>query len=188
VPLEFVASSNGNVMLRCSLEEIERLDMAEETDFLPGTVGYEGYDPANVMPLPYFALGADNTSLPVTYDKPVGEVAFRRDVPVHATDGEIGRVHGVVIDPSDHLVTHVLLQEGIYGDVKRSPFPSAPFRTSGPTFDSASRRARCKNYHPLIFTDLTIRRALGLRPTAVAPNNLHEMSRHCIRSKENELT
>ena len=112
MPLEFVASSNGNVMLRCSLEEIERLDMAEETDFLPGTVGYEGYDPANVMPLPYFALGADNTSLPVTYDKPVGEVAFRRDVPVHATDGEIGRVHGVVIDPSDHLVTHVLLQEG----------------------------------------------------------------------------
>ena len=113
VPLELVASYNGNVMLRCSLEEFERLDMAEETDFLPGTVGYEGYDPANVMPLPYFALGAGNTSLPVTYDKlPVGEVAVRRDVPVHATDGEIGRVHGVVIDPSDHLVTHVLLQEG----------------------------------------------------------------------------
>jgi len=113
VPLELVESSNGSVTLRCSLEEFERLDMAEETDFLPGTVGYEGYDPATVMPLPYFALGVGNTSLPVTYDKlPVGEVAVRRDVPVHATDGEIGRVHGVVIDPSDHHVTHVLLQEG----------------------------------------------------------------------------
>src|ERR1039458_10662612 len=36
VPLELVASYNGNVKLRCSLEEFERLDMAEETDFLPG--------------------------------------------------------------------------------------------------------------------------------------------------------
>jgi sporulation protein YlmC with PRC-barrel domain len=31
---------------------------------------------------------------------------------VHATDGEIGRVQGLVIDPGSHHVTHVLLQEG----------------------------------------------------------------------------
>ena len=31
---------------------------------------------------------------------------------VHATDGDIGRVQGLVIDPRDHHVTHVLLQEG----------------------------------------------------------------------------
>jgi len=113
VPLELVASSTGDVTLRCSLEEFERLDIAEETDFLPGTMGYPGYDPENVWPLPYFALGAGNTSLPVTHDKlPLGEVAVRRNVPVHATDGEIGKVHGVVIDPGDHHITHILLQEG----------------------------------------------------------------------------
>jgi len=113
VPLELIASSNGDVTLSCSLEQFERLDVAEETDFLPGTVGYQGYDAANVLPLPYFALGAGGSSLPVTYDKlPLGEVSIRRNVPVHATDGEIGKVHGVVIDPNDHHVTHVLLQEG----------------------------------------------------------------------------
>jgi sporulation protein YlmC with PRC-barrel domain len=32
--------------------------------------------------------------------------------PVHATDGEIGQVEGLVIDPRSHHVTHVLLQEG----------------------------------------------------------------------------
>jgi sporulation protein YlmC with PRC-barrel domain len=31
---------------------------------------------------------------------------------VHATDGEIGQVEGLVIDPDNHQVTHVLLQEG----------------------------------------------------------------------------
>jgi sporulation protein YlmC with PRC-barrel domain len=42
----------------------------------------------------------------------MGEITVRRDEPVHATDGEIGRVQGLIIDPGDHHVTHVLLQEG----------------------------------------------------------------------------
>jgi hypothetical protein len=49
----------------------------------------------------------------VTYDKvPLGEVEVRRGAHVHATDGSIGRVRGPVIDPTDHHVTHVLLDEG----------------------------------------------------------------------------
>jgi uncharacterized protein YrrD len=31
---------------------------------------------------------------------------------VHAVDGEIGRVEGFIVNPADHRVTHVLLQEG----------------------------------------------------------------------------
>jgi len=49
----------------------------------------------------------------ITYDSvPVGEVEVRRGEHVHATDGEIGRVEGLVTDPGSHQVTHVLLQEG----------------------------------------------------------------------------
>ena len=49
----------------------------------------------------------------VTYDAvPAGEVAVRRGERVHATDGDIGQVEGLVIDPRNHHVTHVLLQEG----------------------------------------------------------------------------
>ena len=43
---------------------------------------------------------------------PPGEVDIRRGDPVHATDGLIGAVHGLVIDPADDHVTHVILQEG----------------------------------------------------------------------------
>ncbi len=49
----------------------------------------------------------------VTYDKlPPDEVEVRRGDHVHATDGAIGRVQGLVVDPSNNHVTHVLLHEG----------------------------------------------------------------------------
>jgi sporulation protein YlmC with PRC-barrel domain len=113
VPLDLVDSSKGELTLRCTVDEFQRLELAEETDFLPGTIDYQGYDSERVWSLPYLALGPGSTTLPVTYDKlPLGEVAVRRGVPVHATDGEIGKVQGLVIDAGDHHVTHVLLQEG----------------------------------------------------------------------------
>ena len=49
----------------------------------------------------------------IAYDTlPLGEVAVRHGEQVHATDGTIGQVQGLVIDPGSRHVTHVLLQEG----------------------------------------------------------------------------
>ena len=49
----------------------------------------------------------------VTVDSvPSGEVDIRRELTVCATDGEIGQVQGLVVEPGGHYVTHVLLQEG----------------------------------------------------------------------------
>jgi sporulation protein YlmC with PRC-barrel domain len=49
----------------------------------------------------------------VTVDSvPFGEVEIRRELTVCATDGEIGQVRGLVVEPGGHYVTHVLLQEG----------------------------------------------------------------------------
>jgi hypothetical protein len=38
---------------------------------------------------------------------------------VHATDGNIGEIQGLVIDSGSHQVTHVLLEEG-HGSAARS--------------------------------------------------------------------
>ena len=57
---------------------------------------------------------------------PEGEVEVRRGEHVHATDGAIGRVQGFVIDPTDHHLTHVLLDEGHQWGKKRVAIPSAP--------------------------------------------------------------
>jgi hypothetical protein len=43
---------------------------------------------------------------------PLGEVGIHRGDSVHATDGEIGVVKGLVIERRTHHVTHVLLQDG----------------------------------------------------------------------------
>ena len=119
VPLDLVDATTGEIRLRCSLAEFEELDPAEETQFLPGTPGYPGYDPEQVLFTPYYGVGMGAgmagayAPLTVTYDTvPLDEVEVRRGEHVHATDGHIGKVQGLVIDPDSHHVTHVLLQEG----------------------------------------------------------------------------
>jgi sporulation protein YlmC with PRC-barrel domain len=123
VPLDLVDTTGGELRLRCTLEEFERLDSAEDTQFVPGTYGYGAFGPEQVVSWPYYGLGGMDTvtadalaggvSQTATYDMiPLGEVEVRRDEHVHATDGNIGQVQGLVIEPRSHHVTHVLLQEG----------------------------------------------------------------------------
>ena len=116
VPLDLVDATTGEIRLRCTLAEFEELDPAEETQFLPGTPGYPGYDPEQMLIMPYYNIGmaeAYSGPMTVTYDAvPLDKVEVRRGEHVHATDGHIGKVQGLVIDPDSHHVTHVLLQEG----------------------------------------------------------------------------
>jgi len=122
VPLDLVDATNGEIRLRCTLAQFEHLDAAEETQFVPGTRGYAAYGPDQVLSWPYSSLSGttgvagdtvSGVSETVTYDAiPLGEVAVRRGDRVHAADGAIGHVEGLVIDARNHHVTHVLLAEG----------------------------------------------------------------------------
>jgi len=133
VPLGLVDAAAGEIRLLCTLAEFEKLDPAEETQFMPGRGGYPGYEPDEVFNLPYYgrgpgmrggSLGVRKVSQTVTQDSvPLGEVEVRRGEHVHATDGDIGLVQGLVIDPPSHNVTHVLLQEGHFGGRKEVAIP-----------------------------------------------------------------
>jgi sporulation protein YlmC with PRC-barrel domain len=122
VPLGLADAAAGEIRLRCTLADFEKLDPAEETQFLPGTPGapgYPGYDAEQVLSMPYYGMdmgmgmGGNYVPQTVTYDTvPLDEVEVRRGEHVHATDGHIGKVQGLVVDPDSHRVTHVLLQEG----------------------------------------------------------------------------
>ncbi len=119
VPLDMVESGADGVRLRCTLAEFEKLPSAEETDFLPGGSGYDAYEAHEAYYWPYFGLegGADPrlalASAVETRDMlPRGEIGVRRGEAVHASDGEIGKVEGFVVDSARGHVTHVLLQEG----------------------------------------------------------------------------
>jgi sporulation protein YlmC with PRC-barrel domain len=127
VPLDLVDATAAEIRLRCTLAEFEKLSPAEETKFIPGGSGNVDYGEGRILSWPYYGLGLEGGPMAasgmgvemadvgqtVIYDRiPLGEVSVSRGQPVHATDGHIGRVQGLVIDPRDHHVTHVLLQEG----------------------------------------------------------------------------
>jgi hypothetical protein len=139
VPLDLVDATSGQIRLRCTLAEFEQLDLAEETQFIPGgTIG--GYSPEQMLTLPYYGLGPGLAGFgpemvpgSVTYDTiPLGEVEVRRNEHVHATDGSIGRVQGLVIEPQGHHVTHVLLQEGHLWGKKEVAIPVRAVATVDP--------------------------------------------------------
>ncbi len=128
VPIDLVDTTAEEIHLRCSAAEFDALEDAEETHFLLEGSEQPGYGYGEVLAWPYYGLGmgmgmGTGTGMGgvgmagappfVSYDRvPVGEVDIRRGEHVHATDGNIGRVQGLVIDPKDHRVTHVLLEEG----------------------------------------------------------------------------
>jgi sporulation protein YlmC with PRC-barrel domain len=140
VPIGLVESAAPGIKLRCTIAEFNALEEAEETRFIPGASGEWDYQQQQMLSLPYYGLGtgtgmglgiggmhvgdADVVPHPVIADRvPAGEVEVRRGDQVHATDGTIGKVQGLAVDPADHHVTHVLLDEGHLWGKKRVAIP-----------------------------------------------------------------
>jgi sporulation protein YlmC with PRC-barrel domain len=137
VPVDLVVSASEGITLSCSGAQFEQLDEAEETQFLPGGGAQWGYGQDQMLSRPYYGLGGPAfgmsgmgmgmgtpASQVVTKDRvPMGEVEVRRGDHVHATDGAIGRVQGLVVHPGDHCVTHVLLDQGHLWGQKKVAIP-----------------------------------------------------------------
>jgi sporulation protein YlmC with PRC-barrel domain len=127
VPVDLVDTTTGQIRLRCTQAEFQALRPAQETHSVPdldptghpastpkakrAPAGLGG--PPGVFARPVSDRGEPEAPQQVTVDSvPSGEVDIRRDLSVRATDGEIGHVQGLVVEPGGHQVTHVLLQEG----------------------------------------------------------------------------
>jgi sporulation protein YlmC with PRC-barrel domain len=114
VPVDLVDATTGQIRLRCTLAEFQALRPAREggsvADLDP--TGHLGNSPNQVRWVlgPVHDPDADQGGT-VDY-VPSGEVDIRRELVVCATDGEIGQVQGLIVEPGGHRVTHVLLQEG----------------------------------------------------------------------------
>ena len=139
VPVDLIDAMAGEIRLRCTLAEFARLGWAKETHFLPKSGVHPGYAPGQVFSWPYYGVGGRLTAvhmgnLPqtVTYHSvPLGEVEISRGEPVHATDGDIGEVQGLVIDPHNHHVTHVLLRKGHLPGRKEVAIPISAVASTG---------------------------------------------------------
>lgn len=122
-------TATGEVRLRCTMAEFGQLDAAEATYFFPGDEDYELYRQEQVVSWPYYAPpGAGLQGLPgrpgdpaqvtqvVTVDAVPDQLPDEDEVSrgdrVHAKDGDIGRVQGIVVDTGSGRVVSLLLREG----------------------------------------------------------------------------
>ena len=115
VPLDLVDTTGGGLSLRCTVEEFGNLEPAEEAELAEDVTG------GLALNAP---MGATSPVPVILQDVvPLGETDVERGEPVHAVDGEIGRVEGLLVDPDNHRVTHVLLQEGHLWGRKKVSIP-----------------------------------------------------------------
>ena len=112
VPLELVDSAPDEIRLRCTSAEFDSLDPAAEGQFIASVADTPDYRQTDVVTWPHFGYRGSKGYLETADTIPPGEVEVQRGEHVDATDGHIGQVEGLVIDPDSRHVTHVLLQEG----------------------------------------------------------------------------
>ncbi|HEY6310853.1 MAG TPA: hypothetical protein VIY52_08605 [Streptosporangiaceae bacterium] len=118
VPLDLVDAAPDQVRLRCTEAEFKNLDAAEETvaEFVPGYP-----DPVQMLPPGWRGAGGGPAAEGGTIQRikeqetidvvPPGEVEEHGDY-VHATDGDVGRLHALRVDEASGQITHVLVKEG----------------------------------------------------------------------------
>jgi sporulation protein YlmC with PRC-barrel domain len=149
VPIDLVTSTANVIQLACTTSEFDALEAADESQFLSGGDGQLGYSADQMHSLPYYGLatqdmgtrvtglgitatGRNTDPEPARYDHiPLGEVEVRRGDHVYASDEPVGRVQGLVLNPSDHHVTHILLDEGHLWGKKRVAIPISAVKRVG---------------------------------------------------------
>jgi sporulation protein YlmC with PRC-barrel domain len=128
VPVDLVDAATGQIRLPCALAEFQALRPAQETESVPDldpaghpgnapnqvTRTFRGWRLADGVVVAQPPPGAEpEAPQQVTVDYvPAGGVDIHREQTACATDDEIGQVHGLIVEPGGHQVTHVLLQAG----------------------------------------------------------------------------
>ena len=112
VPVELVGSATDEIRLKCTVADFNTLDPAKEGQFIASVNDAPDYRPTDTVAWAHFGYRGSRGHLEADDAIPLGDVEVQRGEHVNATDGHIGQVEGLVIDPASHHVTHVLLQEG----------------------------------------------------------------------------
>jgi hypothetical protein len=125
VPVDLVDAMTGQIRLRCPLAEFQTLRPRPGDRGRAGPRPHRAWAPrqrpnkvnwvfvgGSVIMQPG-GRGEPEAPQQVTVDSvPESEVEVHRELTVCATDGDIGQVQGLVVEPGGHHVTHVLRQEG----------------------------------------------------------------------------
>jgi len=123
VPADLIDVTTGRIRLGCTLAEFQALPPAQEAQSVRGLDPTEHDSAPKKVRWAVVGTGsgvgvfarpaAPEAPQQAWVDSvPSGAVDIRRGLTVCATDGEIGQVQGLAVEPASHQVTHVLLQKG----------------------------------------------------------------------------
>lgn len=113
VPLDTVRSSTAtSTRLRCSASELAGMDAFIPTDYLDPVeletlMSYS--EPVLLWP---YGVHGNPQELADTTHFPSGDVLIRRGSRVVASDGKIGKVDELLINPLNDQISHIILREG----------------------------------------------------------------------------
>jgi sporulation protein YlmC with PRC-barrel domain len=127
VPVDLVDHVGDEVALSCTFCEFRGLEPATEVQSVESPLDQQ---PDLSTMGPYYGLaggGAHSSQVEhrwVAFDRvPEGDVELTPRDHAYTSDGKIGKIHGVLVDPENYAITHVLLDEGHLWNKKEVAIP-----------------------------------------------------------------
>jgi hypothetical protein len=109
VPFRFVEDATADqIRLRCTQQELSKMQTFLRTSFVENTPAYYGRSPADAQSIytsPKFKKVKQENI-------PEDELAVDTDTRVRATDGSAGRIGELMVDPASGSISHLMLREG----------------------------------------------------------------------------
>lgn len=123
VPIRWIKETTPElILLGHTREEVNTLELFDQTDFVQREVPYYASDPRLTLLWPY-AVPAKKIVSDTYRQIPPGELAVRRGARVRAIDGNVGQVDEFVVNPETGYITHLVLREGLPWDKKQVTIP-----------------------------------------------------------------
>jgi uncharacterized membrane protein len=119
VPVEMVERTNADaIQLRCTRAELARVEPFVETHYIKSMIPVDSgslmgaYGGGYGMYYGAYAIPLEERDIPVQEESvPEGEIAAHRGTRVEATDGYVGKVDRLLVDPASGKITHLVLEE-----------------------------------------------------------------------------
>lgn len=110
VPIDHILTeTHDHVQLDYGQSMLKQEQQFIETEFVRSPVEHLELVPDTTYYAPYWAM----ETYTVHHERvPEGELAIKHGMKVFAKGEEIGRIDEIIINPTDHHVTHIVLREG----------------------------------------------------------------------------
>jgi sporulation protein YlmC with PRC-barrel domain len=119
VPIEAVSETAPDViLLRNTRDELGKMDPFIRTEYIREEMPDLEYAPSGYVGIGSYLIWPyavpDRTQVVAVEHRriPLGELAVKRGTLVEATDGRVGRVDELLVNPENEHITHLVMREG----------------------------------------------------------------------------